>query len=206
MEHIDQRAELIHHATSVSVDLPDWIDSVVDGSRQYRTDKEKMDLAIELSRQNVLHGTGGPFGAAIFDRGSGQLLGIGVNRVVPSNNSTLHGEIVAIMMAEKSQNSFTLASGNSGRELVTSCEPCAMCLGAILWSGVNRVVCGATSEDARAIGFDEGPVFPESYEYLQTKGIEVVREVDRDKARSVLVNYAAGGGAIYNGSSDSVRE
>ena len=59
-----------------------------------------MRLAIELARQNVLRGTGGPFGAAIFERSTGALLSVGVNSVVRLNNSTLHGEMVAIMMAQ----------------------------------------------------------------------------------------------------------
>ena len=63
----------------------------------------------------------------------------------------------------------------AAHELVSSCEPCAMCLGATLWSGVRRLVTGATKADAEAIGYDEGPVFPESYAHLERRGIEVVR-------------------------------
>ena len=158
-----------------------------------------MALAIELSKQNVERGTGGPFGTAIFDRSSGQLLGVGVNRVVPLTNSTLHGETVAIMMAEKALGTFTLAT-DTGRELFTSCEPCAMCLGAVLWSGVNRLVCAGVAADARAIGFDEGPVFAESYQYLENAGIEVIRGFMQPKAKAVLDDYASSGGRIYNGS------
>ena len=143
-------------------------------------------------------GTGGPFGTAIFDRASGQLLGVGVNRVVPLTNSTLHGETVAIMMAEKALGSFTLAT-DSGRELFTSCEPCAMCMGAVLWSGVNRMVCAGAAEDARAIGFDEGPVFEQSYQYLEKAGMEVVRQFKRSDAKAVLDYYKNSGGRIYNG-------
>ncbi|HEX7024878.1 MAG TPA: hypothetical protein VF187_08680, partial [Gemmatimonadales bacterium] len=84
-------------------------------------------------------------------------------------------------------------------ELVTSCEPCAMCLGAILWSGVTRVVMGASRQDATALEFEEGPVFPESYRYLESRGIEIVREVLRAEARAVLELYRERGGTIYNG-------
>nr|MBA3258060.1 nucleoside deaminase [Gemmatimonadales bacterium] len=79
------------------------------------------------------------------------------------------------------------------------CEPCAMCLGATLWSGVRRLVCGATREDAAALGFDEGPVFPESYAYLESRGIEVIRSVLREDAAAVLDLYQRSGGPIYNG-------
>jgi tRNA(Arg) A34 adenosine deaminase TadA len=83
-------------------------------------------------------------------------------------------------------------------ELVTSCEPCAMCLGATLWSGVKRVVCGATRDDARRLQFEEGPVFPESWRYVETRGIAVVRNVLREEARAVMELYRTKRGAIYN--------
>jgi tRNA(Arg) A34 adenosine deaminase TadA len=84
-------------------------------------------------------------------------------------------------------------------ELFTSCEPCAMCLGATLWSGVRRLVCGAAREDATRLDFEEGPVFPESYRYLEERGIQIVRDLLRDEARAVLELYRATKGAIYNG-------
>lgn len=158
-----------------------------------------MDFVIQLSMQNVKEKTGGPFASAVFDKDSGKLLGIGLNRVIPLNNSVLHGEILAIMMAENKLGSFTLESENSVRELFTSCEPCAMCLGAVLWSGVNRLVCAATAEDARALGFDEGPVFPESYKYLENAGIEIIRQLSGSAAKKVLQQYIQSGGKIYNG-------
>ena len=83
-------------------------------------------------------------------------------------------------------------------ELFTSCEPCAMCLGATLWSGVQRVVCGAAREDASRLEFEEGPVFPESYNYLEHRGIAIVHNVLRDEARAVLELYRARSGKIYN--------
>jgi tRNA(Arg) A34 adenosine deaminase TadA len=74
-----------------------------------------------------------------------------------------------------------------------------MCLGATLWAGILRIVCGATRADAAQIFFDEGPVFPESWDYLQARGVDVVREVLREEARAVLVRYAKLSGTIYNG-------
>lgn len=83
-------------------------------------------------------------------------------------------------------------------ELFTSCEPCAMCLGATFWSGVSRMVCGATKEDAEAIGFNEGPVFEASYDHLREAGIEVTRRVLQKEAAKVLQDYGESG-LIYNG-------
>ena len=74
-----------------------------------------------------------------------------------------------------------------------------MCLGATLWSGVRRVVYAATREDATILNFEEGPVFPESYKYLEDRGIEIVRQVLRDEAKSVLELYRSKSGKIYNG-------
>lgn len=183
----------------INLHLPGWINDVVDWQKIYQNDDEKMALAVELSKQNVLRGTGGPFGSAIFDCVSGKLVSVGVNRVVPLHNSTAHGEMMAIMLAEHNIQSFSLNADGVKRELFTSCEPCAMCLGGTLWSGVKRLVCAATADDARAIGFDEGPVYDSSYDYLKNAGVEVVRGVLRDQAKAVLDNYLKTGGAIYNG-------
>lgn len=64
-----------------------------------------------------------------------------------------------------------------------------MCLGACFWSGVDRIVCGATKADASAIGFDEGPVFETSYQYLRDAGIELKFKVMRKEAAEVLRQY-----------------
>lgn len=184
----------------VQLEYPEWVDEVVDWDRRYTTDEEKMRLAIAISRENVTRGSGGPFGAAVVQRESGRLVAVGMNSVVRLNNCTLHGEMVAFMMAQRREGCFSLhAPGGPVHELVTSCEPCAMCLGATLWSGVRRVIYGAAREDASRLGFEEGPVFPESYEYLEDRGIEIVRGVLRDEARAVLELYRARSGKIYNG-------
>lgn len=184
----------------VTVTLPEWVveDYPTYLSKTYPTDEDKMALAVELSQRNVAENTGGPFGSAIFD-GEDRVVGVGVNRVVPLRNSTVHGEICAIMMAQRNLQTFALPSTC---QLVTSCEPCAMCLGATLWGGVGRLVCGATKHDAQAIGFDEGPVFEESYEYLRNKGIEVVKGIHSEEAAGVLKKYGETG-VIYNGTVES---
>ena len=173
---------------------------MVDWERPYRSDEERMRLAVAVSRENVDRGSGGPFGAAVFERDTGRLVAVGMNSVVRLSNCTLHGEMVAFMMAQRRLDSFTLNAPHlPAHELHTSCEPCAMCLGATLWSGVRRVVYGAAREDAARLNFEEGPVFPESYRYLEERGIEIVRNVLRDEARAVLERYRAASGKIYNG-------
>jgi tRNA(Arg) A34 adenosine deaminase TadA len=187
-------------APVVHVEYPDWVKSVVDWDQPYSTDDARMRLAIAVARANVERATGGPFGAAIFEVPSGKLVAVGMNSVVRLNNCTLHGEMMAFMMAQARVGSFTLNAPHlATHELFTSCEPCAMCLGATLWSGVQRVVYGATREDASRLNFEEGPVFPESYKYLEDRGIRIVRNVLRDEARAVLEMYRSKGGRIYNG-------
>jgi len=191
--------EILIMLSSVAVNLPPWVASVVDWKAPLNNDADRMRLAIRLSRENVERGTGGPFGAIIVEQESGKLVGVGMNSVVRLSNCTLHGEMVAIMMAQAAVKSFTLgAAGMPAHDLVTSCEPCAMCLGAALWSGVKRVVCGAARDDATRLNFEEGPVFPESHKYLEDRGVAIVRNVLRDEARAVLETYRAKGGKIYN--------
>jgi tRNA(Arg) A34 adenosine deaminase TadA len=188
------------HAYEIRITYPDWLPGAVDWDRRYGSDEERMRLAIHLARENVVRGTGGPFGAAVFERASGALVGAGVNSVVRLGNCALHGEMVAIMMAQKRLGSWTLGGpGMPEHELVSSCDACAMCLGATLWSGVRRLVCGAHRDDASRLDFEEGPVFPESHAYLEARGVEIVRGVLREEARGVLELYRRGGGLIYNG-------
>lgn len=185
--------------TALSITLPEWAASFDARGRIYPTDVERMQLAVELSRLNVEQGSGGPFGAAVFEGATGALLGIGVNSVVRLNNSTLHAEMMAFMRAQAAVGSFSLAdSSGAARELFTSCEPCAMCLGGVLWSGVTRVVFAARRDDAQRLNFDEGPVFPESFAYLRRRGIRMEGGPLRDEARQVMEAYRASGGVIYN--------
>jgi tRNA(Arg) A34 adenosine deaminase TadA len=97
------------------------------------------------------------FGAAIFERETGRLLASGVNLVTSLDCSLFHPEIVAIMVAERTTGDFDLGGpGHPPYELLAGTQPCAMCLGAIPWSGVRHLVCGVRDENAEEIGFDEG--------------------------------------------------
>ena len=184
----------------VSFRLPGWVgDLLADGDRTYPTVEDRMRLVVELSRLNVRHGTGGPFGAAVFERESGRLVAPGVNLVVSADCSVFHAEMVAIMVAQKVLGTFDLGGENLPPcELVASTEPCAMCLGATPWSGVRGLVTGARDEDARAVGFDEGAKITEWAGSLRDRGISVTLDVLREEAVAVLDEYAERGGEIYN--------
>ena len=184
----------------IRIQYPPWVANHIDWDTPYRSDEDRMRLAIAVARHNVVEKSGGPFGAAVFESESGRLVSVGMNLVVANNNAVLHAEVVAFMMAQAAVGSYTLAIPNGKTHMVaTSCEPCAMCLGATLWSGVRRMLCGATRDDAMSLKFDEGPVFPQSYAYLRDSGVEVVRQVLRKEARAVLDLYRESSGVIYNG-------
>ena len=186
---------------SVTLRLPDWVgELILDPDRAYPDVEDRMRLVVELSRESSRRGTGGPFGAAIFDRETNKLLAPGVNLVLASGYSFAHAEMVAIMVAQRLVGDFDLGGeGRPSYELVASTEPCSMCFGVIPWSGVRHLVCGARSEDAEAVGFDEGPKPAEWAHTLEERGITVERDVLRDEAASMLREYAEEGGEIYNG-------
>ncbi len=182
----------------LALELPEWLlaswrDAAV---RAWHDDEARMRLVIEVASRNVQEG-GGPFGAAVFCEDSGALVGLGANRVVSSNCSLWHAETVAIAAAH--QHLGKLALGEGRYALFSSCEPCCMCLGATLWSGVRRIACAARDEDARAIGFDEGPKPADWRAACEQRGVRVTDDLLRDEARVILQAYAAQGGLVYNG-------
>lgn len=143
-----------------------------------------MMRAIELARQGIRRGDGGPFGAVVV-RG-GRIIGEGWNRVIATNDPTAHGEIIAIRDACARLGSFSL----EGCEIHTTGEPCPMCLGAIQWARIERIFHGFRLEDAAAIGFDDREFFrqmalpPEerripAQELCRAEALELAREYAR---------------------------
>jgi tRNA(Arg) A34 adenosine deaminase TadA len=185
---------LARSENAVVLSVPLWIDEVVRGFRgALETDDERMALTIALSRHNIERG-GGPFGATVF-LGS-ELVAAGVNLVLGSGLTIAHAEIVAMMRAQRALLDSPRAAG--GRyTLVASTEPCCQCFGALVWSGIEHLTCGANTADAEAIGFDEGPKPPQWAEALEARGIGVTQGVRREEARSVLGDYVRRGGTIY---------
>ncbi len=179
--------------------VPDWVHALAQRDALRATDSDKMDLAIALSRRNVVEG-GGPFGAAVFE--GDRCIAAGVNRVLASGFSIAHAEIVAIMAA---QQVLAARTDRPSLTLVTSAEPCCQCFGAIVWSGLDRVICGATTLDVEAIGFDEGPKPAVWQDTLRARGIAVTEQVQRDAACEVLADYRARDGVIYGLRHPTVR-
>lgn len=184
-------------ATSLVITVPAWVDEIARAFGPLDDDSARMELAIRLAEKNAEQG-GGPFGAVVFL--GERLVAAGVNLVLDSGFSIAHAEVIALMRAQR----ILAAAGFDATRnptapytLVTSTEPCCQCFGAIVWSDVTRLVCGAFTEDAEAIGFDEGPKPPDWQTLLEQRAIEVRRGVLRAKARGVLDAYRARGGRLY---------
>lgn len=172
--------------------LPDWIDGAVDRQRRYLSDEDKVALAVELSRRNIDVGSGGPFGAAVFDH-DGRVIGVGVNRVVPQTCSVAHAEMMAFMTAQTALGRYRLNEVGT-MTLATSAQPCCMCYGASFWAGIDTLLIGARSEDVMALTeFDEGPLPADWIGELERRGIAVRRDLHRDAAREVLRRYGESG-------------
>jgi tRNA(Arg) A34 adenosine deaminase TadA len=187
--------------TSIVIAVPAWIDEIVAGfAGAFETDHDRMALAVALSRRNVERG-GGPFGAAVF--AGTELLAAGVNLVLDTGLSIAHAEIVAMMSAQRVIRMLRAAGAGQGDPgqgvtcLAASTEPCSQCFGAFVWSGIQRLICGASTADAEAIGFDEGPKPAAWVKELEARGVSVVEGVRREEARAVLAEYAQRGGPIY---------
>ena len=184
------------HQPTFSLILPEWVDRfLTERGRAWSTEQEGMQLAIDLAQQNIQEQTGGPFGAAVFDS-AGTLISVGINLVLSTRVSLWHAEMVALALAQKSLGTQDL-SQKGDYVLVSSCEPCAMCLGAIPWSGIRRLICGASDADARAVGFDEGAKPENWHKALEQRSIRVQTGLLAEPARRVLQEYQRSGGIIY---------
>lgn len=151
---------------------------------------EFMKIAKENADNGMEKGEGGPFGAVIVDSNN-NIIANGNNQVLKNNDPTAHAEIVAIRNACKKLNTYDL----SGCTLYTSCEPCPMCLSAIIWANIKTVYYGCTKQDAGDIGFRDDII----YEYLKGNNKELItlHEIDREQCIKTFENYKNKNGIIY---------
>ena len=119
------------------------------------TDRVYLMRAVDLAAEQVGSRRGGPFGSVIVK--SGAIIAEGGNEVTSGNDPTAHAEIVAIRRACRALGSFSLA----GATIYSSCEPCPMCLAAIYWARLDRLVFANTRAQAAAIGFDDAMIYDE---------------------------------------------
>ena len=153
-----------------------------------------MDKYMKIAKENARKGMeakeGGPFGAVIIDK-DGNIIANGNNRVIKEKDPTQHAEIVAIREACKKLNTYDL----SECILYTSCEPCPMCLSAIIWANIKTVYYGCTKQDAGEIGFRDDMI----YDFLKGKNTELLnlKQLDRDECIKVMEDYKKSDGIIY---------
>lgn len=149
-----------------------------------------MKIAKQNAEEGINKGEGGPFGAVIIDK-EGNIISNGNNQVIKNNDPTAHAEIVAIREACEKLHTYDL----SDYILYTSCEPCPMCLSAIIWANIKEVYYGCTKEDAGEIGFRDDMI----YEYLKGNNSNLIdlKKVDRDECLEVFKKYKEIGGVIY---------
>ena len=184
-----------------TLSLPDWaVEELQRLPSHLPTIEERMAAVIRFSRLNFEHNTGGPFAAGVFERDTGKLIVIGVNRVVPSNCSSAHAEVMALSLAQKILGTHDLGGKDMpAYQFVVNWRPCAMCYGATLWSGIRSLVIAGSGPELEAItGFDEGPIHPNWDEELTKRGVELINNVLTDEALQVYRDFAASGNLVYN--------
>ncbi len=192
-----------------TLSLPDWaIAKLNELPPVISTLAERMTAVINFANLNVKHNTGGPFAAGVFERDTGKLVVIGVNRVMPSNCSSAHAEVMAISLAQQLLGTYDLGSdGLPAHQLVVNWRPCAMCYGALLWSGIRSLVIAGDGPELEEItGFDEGPIHPDWRGELDRRGIDLVEDVLRDEAIAGYRAFAASERFVYNARLGDVGE
>jgi tRNA(Arg) A34 adenosine deaminase TadA len=185
-----------------TISLPDWAEAeLAKLPTHLSTLEERMTAVIRFARLNIEHNTGGPFAAGLFERDSGKLVVIGVNRVVPQHCSSAHAEVVTLSLAQQQLGTFDLGGpGMPAYQLVVNWRPCAMCYGAAVWSGVRSLAIAGSGPELEAItGFDEGPIHPHWQAELEKRGIEVIDGVLTQDAVAVFEQFRESGALVYNG-------
>ena len=149
-----------------------------------------MKIAKASAPHGMTKGEPGPLGALITDK-NGNIIAQGNNMVLANNDPTAQAEVTVIREACKKLGTYDL----SGYILYTSCEPCPMCLSAIIWANIKTVYYGCTREDAGNIGFRDDAI----YEYLEGKKKDLLelKQLDRDDCIALFEEYKKDGKTIY---------
>ncbi len=139
-----------------------------------------MEIACDEAVSGMEANDGGPFGAVIVR--NGEVIARAHNEVLSSNDPTAHAEILAIRRASAALETFDL----SECILYTTCYPCPMCMGAVLWARIPTVCYGATMEDAAQAGFDDAHF----YTMLQHPNSALdLRPLDTENAKTVFAKW-----------------
>ena len=142
-------------------------------------DNSFLKLALELAMTKSVDGRHGPFGALIVK--DDKIIATGWNQVVASCDPTAHAEVMAIRQASEKLATHDL----SGCTVYTSCEPCPMCLAAIYWARIDRIVFAAGQQDAAGAGFDDAFLYEEMGKTWMTRKILSIQELE-DEGKAVF--------------------
>lgn len=186
---------------SIHLTMPDWAAGEMAAlPERLPSLAARMAAVLRFARLNFERDTGGPFAAGVFERDSGRVVAIGVNRVVPLGCSSAHAEVMALSLAQQRLGTFDLGgAGLPAHQLVVNWRPCAMCYGATLWSGVRELVIAGSGPELEALtGFDEGPVHPAWRVELARRGVTLVEDVLRDEACALFRDFGASERLVYN--------
>lgn len=186
-----------------SLELPQWaIDKQENLPLYIESEKERVRIIIDFSRENFKRETGGPFAAGVFEKKTGKRIVVGVNRVMPERCSTAHAEVMAISLAQQILGTFDLGNRELPEyELVVNWRPCIMCIGALIWSGVKYLTIAGDGEELETItGFDEGPVSENWIQQLSERSISVTNNILRDEAIEVFKEFNQDNKYVYNAS------
>ena len=187
--------------TKFELSLPEWLHDAAAAQPTCLPEVEvRMRWIIDLARTNFVRETGGPFAAGVFEEATGRLVAVGVNRVVSGRCSSAHAEVMALSLAQQAIAGHDLGgAGQPPHQIVINWTPCAMCCGAIVWSGIRSVViAGSGPEMERITGFDEGPIHPTWDDELRRRGIDVRDGLLRAEALRTFEEFAASGRPVYN--------
>lgn len=146
-----------------------------------------MNQAEQEAKKGIQAQEGGPFGAIIVDK-SGNIIAKGHNQVLSTNDPTAHAEINVIRKACKKLKTTNL----SEYILYSTCEPCPMCLSAIIWANIKKIYYGANRKDVAEIGFKDDLI----YDFLAGKN-EILKKIevkDNNGCKEIIKNYT---GKIY---------
>ncbi|WP_020185575.1 nucleoside deaminase [Methylopila sp. 73B] len=155
------------------------------------SDRELLARAVELSRTHSEAGEGGPFGAVVATP-DGRVVAEGWNQVLSHGDPTAHAEVVAIRRAAEALGTHVL----TGHVMYASCEPCPMCLAAVAWARMDRIVFANSRHDAARIGFDDAKIYEEIGRPLDQRWIACER-VEMPEAEAVFNEWLARNGTIY---------
>ncbi len=158
-------------------------------------------IILELQQENakLIEDGFGPFVAAIYNK-AGKLIAKMPNTVAKENCCLCHAEVNTIKQAHEKLATYDFAPLEL--DIYVTAEPCIMCAGAIMWSGIKRVFYGVNSADVERItGFDEG-FKPNWIEEFAKRNIEVYGEIEAEAGRKVLEKYVSSGKEIYKPSGE----